>query len=369
MKRKSNSFRNYDGWTREDFEHDLRTYPPYLKFYENYDKTSIEKFIKDYSEKKAQWYKYKDDLLSKADNERTQFFKDAELFLTIILQKKLFNLQCLWRARQIELPFVEYTTDFEYFGKHILECPFLDPISEKEIEVAISFLKKHEEHAPFHWDKWQAYDEFKNCQYKFDKDRIAREGDSDDIEFMDTGGLFELPDVRYQEEKYYQNIWREEYARVLKAEKDPNAKPYVYIPSLYGYMPEVFVEGVEDPVTIDLFQAENNRISRDDAYDLKIDMEFLLTLRNRGETIAFVEDEDWYEAIKRTIKKVTQNKIAEFLPYVYDAYLLQFEDDDWEALKKRRIKNFKFSEKGANWDLHSYWRENVIKGKRLAGLL
>ncbi|MGK4568252.1 hypothetical protein [Flavobacterium sp. 3HN19-14] len=69
----------------------------YLKQFHD---ASTNNFIKDYATQKYFWFKYGDSFKERAENKRTKWINYAHSHLEVILQKKLFDLQCLWRANR-----------------------------------------------------------------------------------------------------------------------------------------------------------------------------------------------------------------------------------------------------------------------------
>ena len=61
-----------------------------------------------------------------------------------ILQKKLFDMQCLWRAEKIIIPEINVSSDFRYWEANIFNCPFIEPVTENEIEIILKHLTKEE---------------------------------------------------------------------------------------------------------------------------------------------------------------------------------------------------------------------------------
>jgi hypothetical protein len=127
--------RDYTDWTKEDFAEDLR----YQAYFDDYSAESVADFILKYADDKYGWHSNKKRIYSSADYRRTQFLSDAERFLEYILQKKLFNLQCLWRADLIDLPLVECSYDFNYFGNDILNCRLSNRLQKKKSKSVFVF--------------------------------------------------------------------------------------------------------------------------------------------------------------------------------------------------------------------------------------
>lgn len=67
-----------------------------------------------------------------------------KVYRTLILQKKLFNLQCLWRAGRIHIPQIYCTMHFQYWQEHILRCPFIEPPTDNDVEILKRFLAQNE---------------------------------------------------------------------------------------------------------------------------------------------------------------------------------------------------------------------------------
>src|ERR1035437_4003016 len=86
----------------ESYE-DLQNNPKYKEFFEQYNSDSVKEFMKHYALEKGSWTKHGKLFLQMELKFTNQFRTHAYEGLWEIQQKKLFNLQCLWRAEQIEL--------------------------------------------------------------------------------------------------------------------------------------------------------------------------------------------------------------------------------------------------------------------------
>lgn len=383
MKRKPLDIRDYTDWTKADFEEDLRTHPRYQGYYKDYDAKSIEKFIEQYAADKYEWYSNKESIYDSADYRRTQFLSDAETFLEYILQKKLFNLQCLWRANVIDLPWVECTYDFLYFSNDILNCPFIEPITEEEIELGIRFLLESEDEIDRHFRYWQDYAGFKIWDMEDETgeevdildDNSKYYGSAQEMPpfyifydtYMKTSHLFNLPDIRWAKEKYYLDAVRAENQQKSEETKATQTPKEPYKPSLNYYYKDEFIAACEDPATQELyaFIQEAVRFQRYDEFS--DDLEFLMELRNMGEEIALVPHTDWYQGIADTVKFVQKKKTADMLPYAHQTYLLEFDDDDWETVRAQRVARFQFDDEVYANRYRKDWLETLARGKALRG--
>ena len=107
-------------WRKEIMENEAAQ-----KYFEGYLPSSIESFIKDYLVKKYIAFKHKDLYARQLEKNRTRWIDEANEHLKPILQKKLFDLQCLWRAEQINLEGIEIAFDFSVVQQDIFNCSFI----------------------------------------------------------------------------------------------------------------------------------------------------------------------------------------------------------------------------------------------------
>jgi hypothetical protein len=386
MKRKPTDTTNYEGWSTEDFVEDLLTNRRYQAFYKKFKKDTIRPFAEHYAVKKKKWYEKKTKWQQETDEFRMQFLTKADDMLNNILQKKLFDLQCQWRAGLIDLPFIEYSKDFQFFCNHIFDCPFIDPITPEEVAAATLFLETVEDKTEEWYDCWQYYEALKNWQVQ----QLNQE--ESDIElpynihvtappdfylFYDTHfkkeNLLLLPDVREEQEQRYQKA----VADYEKAEREKE-KPYKMPDEdndgfgwqfLAPFFVKEFVKEAEDTQTQELFEMKN--MFKLDKYedDTADNMKFLIGLRNLGYNFPFVEATDWHTAIEKTVKSVSQKMTAEMMPYAYDAYLMTFNGDpaNFEKIKARRIKNYVIDEEDDSYCFMRNIRAIIAKGKELLG--
>ena len=373
MKRVPKKRVDYTDWTVEEHEDYLRTHPPYLAAYAKYEPKSVEKFIEDYARRKFEMYEHQERYKESYEEHQTQFLTAAEAFIDMILQKKLFNLQCQWRAKQIDLPLVHTTYDFEHWEENIRACPFIEPVRPDEIDLCVRYLK---EEVDFSEDmeigEWQCHWFFKNqlireefednpndvrAPVKLPHENICRELPEFYVYFdlhQNTSDLFFLPDIRGDIEKRYEmegrrlKKAREEAALKAKGEwKEPEPmKPWVEVPylSLYSRQCEDFVEEAEDEDTKELYKQYQHSMYGDDDSGISPEIEDCIEfLRKFNEPIPIEAGDDWTIALLIATRKFKQAKIIEMMPYAYDTYLLEFDaDEPLESLILRRAAHYHY---------------------------
>ena len=77
-----------------------------------------------------------------ARREEARLVQEATERLWEIQQRKLFELQCRWRAEEVRLParHVELSQDFETWGARIERCSLVTPISAAEVDDYLAYL-------------------------------------------------------------------------------------------------------------------------------------------------------------------------------------------------------------------------------------
>ena len=378
MKRTPKKWIDYTDWTVEQHIEHLKTEAVYLNYYKDFDPESIETFIVEYAKTKHSRFKAEPHYKPIYEYYQTRFMHLADDYIDRILQKKLFNLQCQWRADLIELPLIDICADFDYWEDNIRSCPFLPLITQEDIDLCIRFLHEELDNSNNDYEDkiWQGYDKFKN-QLHIDEYGEALDGYYSSAylpdlylffdTFQGTTGLFDLPNIRGKKEKpfvykgseieYLQRIEDAKAAGTYKEDKKPsldeagNALADVYIPHLYAHNADRFVEAVEDERTKEVFKYYEH--SREGLFSLAYDGldDDIKLLKEFDEPIAIEAADDWREAIRQATFRFKQRKAAEMLPYAYDTYLLEFnEEEDAQSIVARRLATHQYSNRYRSYD-------------------
>jgi hypothetical protein len=374
----------YQTWTLEQIKEELWTQEPYKTYFAQYDQATLGEFIDKYAAIKYEVFSDYKKFEEHAHSWDTQFLSKADKYIDAILQKKLFDIQCKWRANLIDVPHLYIIEDFRYWSKHIRDCPFLPIVTPDDIDLCIKFLTSEYDYMDKMFilgDKWQGYDHFKNFLEAEEEDRPTQTEEGMPFincspipqiyTFFDTyrgtGGLINLPDLRGDWDPLYCRVGRDieegENARI-QAEKDklnsqPPTPPYVpkpYTPRLFPLVSELkkFVEKVENPESQKAFQLiyEGNSMERND--ELR---DAFIYLQAYKEVIPIEAHEDWREGVILALHKHEQLKTVESLPDAYDVYMMEFEDpDDFEAVMANRLKRHKPDPKDFRYQI---WQDKL----------
>lgn len=93
-----------------------------------------------YAGKKASYLMHGPGWLAAEESRALRPLTEANERLWEIQQKKLFNLQCEWRAGLLDLPDVATGAEFAEWGDDIPRCPLLPPISAEDVDLYRAYL-------------------------------------------------------------------------------------------------------------------------------------------------------------------------------------------------------------------------------------
>lgn len=226
---------------QKKFETDILTNPLYDKYFAIFEDNDRERFAQVYARDKMHLIKLQKYYSQNKYVSHQGMLEDLrEQYFWMIAQKKLFNMQCKWRAGQIRIEGVYCTQHFYYWSEHIKQCPFIDLITDDEVRLLKEYLSKNETlyHKRNHDADWQCYSMLteKNKEGEFIEYPEWYEYYD---EKMGTDSLLILPDIVGKlEMKYLSTAWKESTRqdRLLreqglippypKHEKDPKDKHY-----------------------------------------------------------------------------------------------------------------------------------------------
>ena len=346
-------------------------------YFKDYNPASVTAFIKHYATLKAEWMT--DDTQYAEWNESYALHWETEAMqrLQEIQQKKLFDIQCQWRAEKMELPDVFITSDFNSWGYvNILNCPFLPPITEEEVDLYILYMRSgnFEDEQELFSGGWQDYEGIKEAYQTENENRNFPEWYDFYNGRKGAGVYMLLPDLRGPKEEEYIQLAREEYHRNIKAKLDAVADKR---PGIFGFpdtQTPFIVSTFEDKQTQafyklykeDRFAIENNE--DDDEYDdddddmpdddIGFDIDSIMhDLERAPETIPVKANPDFREALKEAWDKYYIEKTAEAMPLAYEQYMLRIQTG--LAFEVSNMESWK-----SVLDLH---RNTILRGRELKG--
>jgi hypothetical protein len=299
---------------------DLYCNSRYKNFFENYDEETIYAFAEEYAKRKSFYLLNGDKQLEQEETNQLYFYQLAEKFIWEIQQKKLFDLQCLWRAKKIQLDGVEVTKDFLYLESDIKNCPHIKPITGDELQVYVDYLLSENYSDNEHNRQWQDYDFIKSQRLMFGDSAIPSWYMFYD-KYVNLKSMHDLPDIKGEKESYYLDLLCKKQSAVIDVDSDKNeieVKP----PLHFNYKTlEFFVNTFEDKAIIRYFYAaEKSHPDLDQNAELN---HALQLLKDSDDIIPVHTNKSWKEAVLSAAKFYKTKRISQALVSVYDQYLMR----------------------------------------------
>lgn len=345
----------------QEFYEEIKNSETAKAYFANYLPGSIENFMKSYASKKAhlsQYYDYYSRIYHEKENSELYYQKKAEEMLQAILQKKLFDLQTRWRAGQLVIDGVDITYDFNFWGNHILACPFIPEIRIDELELMKEYLLRFDEDDEAHDDyiDWQDYDTITQKNEYGDLEDMPEWYDFYDSR-MGTRMNLLLPNLKGEAENFYLDISRKSVEVANPPENSPEPLPYLsgYGESLYNFSKHFET----DKYFSTLFKYYNyswrKENQRPNSEELNTTVEFLL---NADRPIYLKSHLTWDKALLAAAKEYRNTKIAEALDFAYEEYLMMkelglYKDKSPEEIKKEYNKD----------GIVQLFREKILEGR------
>lgn len=309
-------------WRRE-LEHN----PSVVTYFKAFRGTAMEDFLNHYLDKKYLYHTYGDMYKKMSDDKRNQWINKAHEQLNIILQKQLFDKQCLWRAEQITLDGIDIAADFEVWSADIFNCPFLEPITWVDIEMYQAYLLTENldlQDLGNEFYEWQDYSEFKSGY-----------SSSENHDYLDlpewyafhnsrTGNssLLLMQDLRGKKEEFYINLYFKDLQPQIDAKDAEREKNRDNRPPLYSYEEDhiaYFINTFEDRDFQKKYRYYHEMTENHDNNSFQEQIDFII---DNEESIPIASHYNLIEAVKIAYNSYNMKKIAEHLPFAYEQYVL-----------------------------------------------
>lgn len=356
---------------KKQFYEEIKTSTRHQHYFKKFNPASVEAFMLDYADRKAHLAEhytfYSDDQYRVKE---IKYRNQTEEVFKLLLHKKLFNLELIWRAEKIKIKDITIASDFYFWHHHVTVCPFIEPVDKDELELLKRFVSEnsYEDHTK-HWFMYVDYDELMERDEEGDFIKMP-----DWYQFYDnlmgTAGLLKLPNIRGEKEECYIDLARQANNKAWeeKMKTDP-PKPYVSPPpylqsgadELYEYAKrfetdkhfrELF-KGWQDQLNLIKKRDENDDGSLDEALEL---------LHEADQIILTEGGHPWQEALIRCSRSYLNGIIITQLDNVYDEYL---------TLKSTGLTKGESLE--SVWNEHTLdyivnqWRGMILQGRKIAG--
>ena len=328
------------------------------KYFAPYDQAYVQTFINSYAQYKAQLELSRKDVDCMDGKLMTEWSNQCWYSLKEIQYKKLFDLQCLWRADKIgPLEFIQVSVDFIDVGKNILDYRGMPQITKEEVKVYQDFLRTPEGLRSFFIpEKW--YNSDVHEDYHEAKKYMENNEHPEYFAYYQYhnklfggGRLMELSNIREEREKFYIGL-------ADKEEKKNNKDSGSHLTDnkfLYNSEEELirFAEFQNDKAMARYLHAWMQRINSID--DKELDWALLYLGNNTPDLIPIYPHDTWRTGIIHAARTHMTQKVIEWLPAVFEEY------------EMKRMMNIAIDKQSnAYGDAHHY-REKVRTGRALNG--
>ncbi len=321
----------------------------YKTYFEQYNVSSVASFLKRYANHKANLEVYGD--YTKYQEERTlsEYQDDAWERLKEIQLKKLFDLECQWRAEQVTgLQGIEVTKDFKRISKKILDYDDISRISKEDILFYQNFLRRKQQDIMYS-SMYAVYPYYESLKMDY-----VQEIDYFDYHNKQTGNQYILlPDIRGQKEMEYIKLSREEKNNDDSSEKVKEEKPYI---SATDEDLIKFGEQFGDKKTVNFIKDWWKWLRETPDPVFSWAFEYLRDIS--PETVPVDAGADWKEALYFAAINHKNAMVADILPTIHEEYLMK---------KNSGIQLTQEKEESYSFDNSTWWKEHILIGREKNG--
>ena len=326
----------------------------FIAYFEPYKESDVDSFIDGYADLMATLEVYGDFTKYRQERIIEDYINTAWIAIKLIQYKKLFDLECQWRAEQLtSVQDVLVTKDFKRVADDILNYTGVPPVSPEDIELYQQFLLQKPNYIIYcsGYHPYPYYEDVKD---------MYREEHETDVEYFDfhnnhTGlhSLLLLPDVRGMKELRYIDAAFEAIKKEIKETKSaPEEKKY-----LHHSDDEMirFGDHFGDKKTVNYIKDRKRWMSEKPDMVFSWAFDYLSTVC--PEVVPIESNHDWKEGLYYAAVMHQNQKVSDLLPSVHETYLMQKEIGILSP-KKDKISDF---------DLSKMWKERILQGRKISG--
>lgn len=357
----------WDEDEEDDFRDRISSDPDVMAYLDQFTESSVEHFIDQYLKKRKFIVDNEVYKLQRQLKYPRRVSSEAVEFFWRIQHKKLFDAQCLWRARKIDIPQIKIVYDFSYWESALKYCPFITPVQPDEVELLKRFLL--EKGYEIGIDEafgvtLQDYDLFRGENDEDGDDYYPAFYDYWDL-FKGTSMIRKLPDVRGEVEDHYRGLAIDKLREDRLAE-GITPKPYVPFQFLSSFDSDhvmAFIDIVGDTEYKKIYtrhlEGENKRAEAEDFDLLELAMDSAGMPTNYPLLTIYPS---WRQNIAATISKYKHEVYAGELDHIYEMYCMEREMGIDQDPSEDEMYNLEGTQKDCE-----VFRGYILDGREAAG--
>ena len=279
---------------------EMNTEERFVNFFKQYQPMSVEQFISSYAHSKTYWYLAPERQRSMKNKIRSEWVTGASFCIEAIREKKLFDMQCLWRANKLQLPGIRLSCEFEFLSS---ECTV--PVTPQDITLFSNYMDQKPLHLSF--QAGIVSQDYTAIKAAFNEQSPGPDNSYThswyDFHNRYTGNdmLLLLPDVRGKKEQLYLQLAADEENKNNPQTATP-VQPKSDLPDLNPLDTkniEYFAMNFDSKQSYKRYKEKSDfykPFNRKKNVIVKEDIELLERAKGR---IPIEEDNDWRAAVKR----------------------------------------------------------------------
>lgn len=338
---------------KERFVTEIANDERYKSFFSQYRDDSVKHFIDKYAFYKANLESFGDYTKYRQQRALAEWQDGGWLCLKEIQHKKLFDLSCNWQMERVKnLPEIETSYDFKYVGYCILDYEGIPDISEEDLDFYRSYLSALQNTHGYHII-YTDYHEYKDIKEKYDE---HGETGINYYDYYDSQkGIISLlnddPVRLIKEEVYLEFALDIRRAKPLPPKK--KEKPYLdfrtdsivkFARKFKELKIAAYIEDYEE------FQRQQPGMGQEWA-SMYLEDVF-------PEKVPVTSNSNWLDAVYEAAVIHRQKKINEWLPSVYEEYLLK---------KSSGIRLSRPEDKERGFGRDVWYRNMILEGREMKG--
>lgn len=340
--------------TKKRTIHELENDARYKAFFSQYSDYSVGCFIRRYADHKADLVAYGNYTNRKKEQSMSEWQNGAWLCLEEIQQKKLFDLSCKWQMGEINhLPEIETTLDFKPIGNCILDYDGIPDISEEEMNFyrLLLYTEKNVIEYPPYDKNYQDYEEIKEHYDEHSTTGIRyydlHNAHTKNKSLHGYGGLKLKKEMAYIK---FSDACRADKADIKPKEIDKPDLSYEDEEQIK------FARKFNDLKMASFIKDWRIYIYEQEDYASDWALDYLKNVI--PEKVPIDSNSHWLDATYEAAIAHKQRKIYEWLPSIYEEYLLKKSTGIRFATPKD------YQKKGG---LEKWYRDTVLDGRELKG--